>query len=111
MASDKDKDDAAAPARVKDDAAPPARAVDIRVRATQDGFYKGCRVRKGVVFTLLKPRDYSKRWMEKVDASEADQLGTPPSVDELRARRQQPAGGKDLSQKSRSSGGTADDVI
>jgi hypothetical protein len=45
-----------------------------RVRAKHDGFYNGNRVREGKTFTLLKPEDFSAKWMVRVDDSTPDDL-------------------------------------
>jgi hypothetical protein len=45
----------------------------VRVRAKQEGFYGGQRIRKGTVFTIAGIGELGK-WMEQVDAALEDQV-------------------------------------
>lgn len=45
-----------------------------RVEATQDGFYKSNKIPRGTTFTLRDPKDFSARWMKRVDESTPDDL-------------------------------------
>lgn len=52
----------------------------MRVIATQLGYYGNERQRPGKEFTLLKPQDFSARWMKKVNVEV--QAAPAPVVEE-----------------------------
>ena len=49
----------------------------VRVRATREGFINDVRIRKGIVFTLQRDAQFSKKWMEDVEESIPDDLTAP----------------------------------
>lgn len=49
----------------------------IRVRALEMGFYKNERRRAGDVFTLASEKDFSERWMQRVDGNTPLRSTTP----------------------------------
>jgi hypothetical protein len=46
----------------------------MKVRATADGYYEHCYLRRGDVFTVAGPRHFSTRWMEEVDPETPEKI-------------------------------------
>jgi len=39
----------------------------MRVKAIKAGFYKGSRIRPGTIFSIDSEKQFSSKWMEKID--------------------------------------------
>ena len=76
------------------------KATPIKVRATQTGFYGERRLREGDVFTINGEHEFSKNWMERVDARVPEKVTTGnehlrKQHDELRAEKAGATGSSD----------------
>lgn len=64
----------------------------IKVMATQLGYYGDMRRRPGDVFSIQSEREFSKRWMERVDPRTPDKITTPSQA--LKQRHDEILGGR-----------------